>query len=224
MSDLHARFAAWVTEEPSPDLARDVAVHAAGCPDCLSLAASIDALHAIDIGAAPAPPLVPDRRSLPPIMIRVGRAAVALASLAIVVGAVAVGAGVLRSGPPGLAGGMPSVSADASASIAEGILGGVPDPPTATARPSELPTPSTTSSLAPGTTRLTPAPAPVPAGPLLTPAPTAAPPPPTPRPPAATPVPPTPTPTPTTAPTPTPSPVPTPTIAPSLPAESIPPP
>ena len=52
MTDLHERFGAWLAQSPDIDPARDVALHAAFCPDCQRDAAAVDGLAAIDVSAA----------------------------------------------------------------------------------------------------------------------------------------------------------------------------
>ena len=57
MNELHDEFDAWISAGANEDPPRDVALHASGCDICLRLAASFDALAAVDPGLAPAPPL-----------------------------------------------------------------------------------------------------------------------------------------------------------------------
>ena len=60
MDDLHQRFEAWLLDGAGGDPPRDLAVHAALCPECAPKIAAFDALAAIDVAAAgPPPPLLP---------------------------------------------------------------------------------------------------------------------------------------------------------------------
>jgi hypothetical protein len=218
VSELHSRFAAWVSEGAGDDLPRDLAVHAWGCPECLALASSLDALHAIDVGAAPEPPVLPSRRTIAPGAVRIGRAVAGLASIGFLVAAIVVGTGLLDPAPAEVVGEIETPMAIASASVAEGVLGGVPETPGSTTSPTSSPTLAATLP--------TPAPTAVPViGPIPTPTPAPAPPIGTPAStPTASPRPPTAAPTPTIAPTPTPPPPPTPTVQPTVPPRSLPPP
>jgi hypothetical protein len=212
VTELHARVATWVSEGADTELPRDLAIHAFSCDECLALAAGLDALHAVDVGAAPEPPTVSAGRSIQPAGLRVARAAAGLASIGLLAAAIVVGSGLLRPAPAGIAGG--PVTPSPSASIAEGVLGGVPETPST--EPSETAAPSATDA---------PEPSPSPAAtavpflpaPLPTPTPVVVPPAGTPRPtPAPTSAPPSPTPAPTAAPTATPPP-PSPSIRPTIP-------
>jgi hypothetical protein len=208
MTDLHDRFRAWLDDGPSGELPRDLALHASGCPACLQRAAALDALLAIDVGAAPMPPVhtlpVRNRRRLGALVPAVASSA---AVVAVVIAGIFAGSALFR-GPE------PSPVAAASESPVErgAVLGAgsgfVTVEPTAT--PDEAdPTPKRSTEATPaGPAPGEPAPTmgggpppPGPPGPQVTPAPTrgATPPPATPTPPPAatpTPVPPTPTPTP----------------------------
>ena len=56
----HQRFTDWLVVDPSGDPPRDLAVHAASCPECQRHIAAMDELAAVDLGLAgipPAPPL-----------------------------------------------------------------------------------------------------------------------------------------------------------------------
>jgi hypothetical protein len=55
--DLHDEFDLWIAAGGPAELPRDVAIHAWGCDECLAIAHAIDSLRAIDVAAAPRPPL-----------------------------------------------------------------------------------------------------------------------------------------------------------------------
>jgi hypothetical protein len=235
MNELHDEFDAWIAAGARGDPPRAVAMHASGCDACLHLAASFDALLAIDPGLAPPPPL----RAAPvsPLSrapIRIARSAAAAVAVMLVIGAGAiVGANVFR--PP-----LTDVVADVTpAPIAEGVLGAAGAPsltpsasasasasataspsgeasasasPTATPRPViAAVTPNPTMGGGPPPASAVPA-TPVPT-PRVTPAPT------TPAP-APSVAPATPTPAASAPPSPTPTPVPDPTPTPELPSSS----
>ena len=226
MNELHDEFDAWIAAGARDDPPRDVALHASGCEICLGLAASFDALLAIDPGMAPPPPL--RAAPLSPLAgapIRLARSAAAVVAVMLVIGAGAIlGANALRPREA-------ASVADPTATprLAEGVLGAAGGPSDAAApTASESASASATASLSPSPTSTprpiagAPTPNPtmgggpppasaIPATPVPTPRPTAAPtsnpPPPTPTPPP--PPPPTPTPPPTPSPTPEPTPTPT---------------
>lgn len=222
MTDLHARFAAWLAEAAPGDPPRDLALHASACPTCLARAAGIDALASVDPGMAPVPPqhvLGPSRATGVTSALR---AAAGITALGLLVLAVLVGANaVVGDASPG------GEAAFRAAGPDEGVLGaagGVAFTPTPEATPSATPTssddasPSGDASPTPASAdpAADPAPDPTRAGSIrtATPRPTSAPPTPTVSPTrqAATPTPsPTHTPSPTPAPTPSPTPAPTPT-------------
>jgi hypothetical protein len=56
MDDLHHRFEAWLVDGAGGEPPRDLAVHAALCPDCAARVAAFDALAAVDVAAAGPPP------------------------------------------------------------------------------------------------------------------------------------------------------------------------
>ena len=211
MSDLHEAFEAWLVRGARDELPRGMAVHASGCPDCLRAAGALDALAAIDPGAADMPPMrihtgrEPRRRALLPVM----------ATAAVVV--LAIGTGVV-AGRALLGSAATDDAAAASPTVREGVLGGqggsvwsagASPSPTAGASPTPTATPSPSSSVGTGpsgpdpTTGVDPPPV---TAPPSTPRPT-----PTPR--ATTPAP-TPTPTDQATPIPTIAPTPEPTAVP----------
>lgn len=215
MSDPHDRFAAWVADGAAGDLPRDVALHAAGCDECLAVAGALDALAAVNLDAVELPPMlaVPARGASPLATIaRRSAGAAALGLLALVVAALGSGWPLDQSPSTG------DAAALEPSARAEGVLGGAAGPspseddatPSPTGSPDATPTatndPAATSAAAPvqpaPTTRQIPT-----AGPTV---PAATPPPsatPTPVPSPSTPAP-TATPRPTTTPTPTPTPTP----------------
>ena len=62
--DPHSRFQAWLLNGPRGDPARDLALHASVCPDCMRWVAAQDALSGIDLGRARMPPWRPARPRL----------------------------------------------------------------------------------------------------------------------------------------------------------------
>ena len=220
MSDLHGRFAAWLTDGARADLPRDAALHASACDACLRDAAAFDALLAIDPGAAALPPLrAADAPRLAP---RLGmlRAGVGVAAVLLLAVSVGIGAGGLLDQRAELT--LPAVSPTPDG---EGILGGGGGPAattTATAEPSDSADPSASAEPSDDDPEPTPTIGLATAGPAATPRPSTiiTPPAGTPRPsgssvatpaPTAPPsLPPIATPTPTPALTPIPTPIPTP--------------
>jgi hypothetical protein len=217
--DLHERFVDWLADGAEGEPPRDLALHASSCEDCMRAVAAIESLRAIDVGAAPLPPLrrVAQGRPRPFAIARVtvGALAVILLAASVVIGA----SGLFRATPP----------ADEPASTAGDVLAGVPlddrrdrratDTPTPSPSPSASPTPSPSPTDAPSVEEATAAPPPpAPRTEAPQPPPTAAPQPPAPTVAPATPAPPPPTPVPTAPPpsiTPSPTiPEPTPTPAP----------
>ena len=211
MTELHEQFRAWLLTGARDVLARDVAVHASACPDCLRTAAAFDALSAVDPGAASAPGAwEPGARFWTPRAILVARTAAGVAAAALIIAAGFVAAGSLlgpraaqiaaRQSPQGEgvlgnAAGPPSASASATAKSSESSSA------SPTAEPSSPGAAATNPPMGggpPPISTLQPTPTPRPATVQPTPAPT---PRPTPRV--------TPTPVPTQVPTPVPTPVPT---------------
>ena len=125
MTDPHDRFQAWVVAFASGAArsapARDVALHARACEACLADIAALDALAALDVGAADAPVA----SAAPPVARRVAwlrpLAGIGAASLLVVTLIVGVGALRDRSGSPGAV----PVAEGTAAVRREGILGGV---------------------------------------------------------------------------------------------------
>lgn len=235
MNDPHDRFAEWLATGARGEPARDVALHASFCADCLRLAAALDALGRVDPGAVDLPVgVAPLPRTPDSVMLArraAGVAAVGLIGVAAVIG----GASLLdREDPPAIG------AAPTSTPFREGVLGGDGPPGTAFAEPTQSapsspstePSPSSTDTgpvpagtvTPPPRAAVTPRPPVVIIPPAGTPRPTVAPiatvtPRPsvavTPAPTAApTPTPPPPTPPPTPVPTPTPTAEPTPTPTP----------
>lgn len=87
--DLHERFVGWLLAGAEGDPPRDVAIHAALCPECGRWIAAQDALAGIDPGRAPLPP----SRALPraPGWRPVVRLAAATGSLLVIGGVGALG-------------------------------------------------------------------------------------------------------------------------------------
>lgn len=212
--ELHELFSEWVSTrgiEGAGDPPRDLALHAAGCERCLRSATAIDTLGAIDVGAAPPPPVRVAPADDPWRFLGVARYAVAGVALVLLAGTVAIGSSWLGSVRP-------TASTTLRSTPGEGVLAGVPSAivtPTPSQTPSTSPStresPSADASSAP--TEVAVAPTIVIPAPAYQPPP---PPPPTTAPtlaPTATPIPPTATPIPTSTPTvaPTASPTPTPT-------------
>lgn len=242
MSDLHDRFAAWLTDGARDDLTRDAALHASACESCLRDAAAFDALLTIDLGAAPVPPLATAgaRRWLPSLGVL--RAGVGVAAVLLLAVSVGLGTGGLLDRRDGVGSTLAS-----PALVGEGILGGVGGPSaspgssapneTATGEPSGSPDASEEPGASADATNPTPIPVVSSPRPVVTPGPTAITPPlGTPRPSsssAATPAPtavpsappsgtPTVTPEPTPVPTPEPTAVPTPTPVPDSDGDGVP--
>ncbi|MCV0404018.1 MAG: hypothetical protein K5924_09985 [Chloroflexi bacterium] len=241
MSDVHDRFDAWLDSAGQPELARDVAMHASGCDRCLRQAIAIDGLLTIDVGHAPAPPVL-DPGAIGTFTTS-SRSQMRLGAWALAV-SVVVAAGVMGiTNLPGLIA-EPTTALDPPAPTAEGILGGGPEPSTLpgsasavsseSARPprpspTESPTasPSPTEAERPEVATVTPRTAaptidstvgPIPTTPVPTPRPTiTAPATPSPTPSSPSPTPPTPSPTPPPTPSPSPTPEPTPSPQPSEP-------
>lgn len=137
--DLHARFDDWLVAGAEGEPPRDLAVHASGCDSCLRSLAAIDSLQAIDIGAAPSPPLgmvaPAGRESLArTLRYAVGAVAVVLLGTSVAIGA----SGLLRPTPLG--------SDQAVPSPAEGVLAGVPSASATPQAASEQPTASASDS------------------------------------------------------------------------------
>jgi hypothetical protein len=205
MNELHDEFDAWIAAGARGDPPRAVAMHASGCDACLHLAASFDALLAIDPGLAPPPPLraapVSPLSSAP---MRIARSAAAAVAVMLVIGAGAiVGANVFR--PP-----LTDVVADVTpAPIAEGVLGAAGAPsltPSASGSASATASPSGEASAS-----ASPTATPRPVIAAVTPNPTMGG-----GPPPASAVPATPVPTPRVTPAPT-TPAPAPSVAPATP-------
>ncbi|HET6649281.1 MAG TPA: hypothetical protein VFH79_03905 [Candidatus Limnocylindria bacterium] len=231
MNELHDEFDAWIAAGAREEPPRDVALHASGCQVCLGLAASFDALLAIDPGLAPPPPL--RAAPLSPLAgapLRIARSAAAAMAVMLVIGAgVIVGANALR---PRESASVVEPSASPTPRLAEGVLGAATGPSeTAAATASTSASPSSSASASPTPTATprpvagAPTPRPtmgggpppasaIPATPVPTPRPTVAP---TSAPTAAPTAAPTPPPTPTPTPSPTPTPTPEPTTPPTPP-------
>jgi len=62
--DPHSRFQTWLLNGPRGDPARDQALHASVCPECMRWVAAQDALSGIDLGRARMPPWRPTRPRL----------------------------------------------------------------------------------------------------------------------------------------------------------------
>lgn len=225
MSDLHGRFAAWLTDGARGELPRDAALHASACDDCRVAAAAFDALLAIDPGAAALPPVHAAEPS--PLAPRLGmlRAGVGVAAVLLLAVSVGIGAGGLLDQRTQLAAPDASLAPDGEGVLAGGGAPATPATPTTETSPSGVPS---ASAAAPDGE-----PAPTPDIGLATPGAVATPlPSPTITPPAGTPppsssssptttptavpsLPPIATPKPTPIPTPVPTPVPTPTPEPT---------
>jgi hypothetical protein len=206
--DLHDLFGQWITTRAAElieDPPRDLALHAAGCDRCLRLAAAIDMLDGIDVGAAAIPPLITvPTRNEPGTLGPLARSAAISAALVLgAATAAAVGSSWLAGARPAGGGAQPS-------SPGEGVLAGVPSE-TASSRP----TPSRTTR---ASQRETPTPEPSGTSPDESPALPAflPPPPPAPLPPPPTTTPATAAPSITAAPTPTATLVPSPTAVPTV--------
>lgn len=221
--DVHERFDDWLMAGAEGEPPRDLAVHASGCDACLSALAATESLQAIDIAAAPLPPVAVAAAGS-------GGAAHTLRNAAGALAVVVLGTSV-SIGLSGFLGPPPLGSDSGTSSPGEGVLAGVPSVPAASQTPSPTPSASAKESTAPRASptherptaelataapqvlpHITPAPQPPgtprpTAGPVRTPTPTAAP--------TATPIPtppPTPSASPSVAPTPTEEPSPSPTI------------
>lgn len=141
MSDPHGRFLAWLLDGGQGDPPRDLAVHAALCATCMDWVAAHDALHRIDVGRAPLPPLHPSAVTRPSALHQAVRFAAAAASMLLVAAAIVLGASQILAGragnEPGPTGGVlaASGSPEPSASAASGHTGtpgqGLTQPPPA---------------------------------------------------------------------------------------------
>ncbi|MDP9271498.1 MAG: hypothetical protein M3P14_11115 [Chloroflexota bacterium] len=206
--DLHERFVGWLLAGAEGDPPRDVAIHAALCPECGHWIAAQDALAGIDPGRAPLPPSRALAQAAPgwrPVV----RLAAATGSLLVIGGVGALGASQLMGSQTGTtqevlaATGTPEATARAPTGLGGKVTAGAAasqteaaSSPTSTTRRAPRPTRSASATKA-ATAHATSSSA---VTTKRTSAPTA-----TPRPtPAATP---TDTPTPTPAATPTPTPV-----------------
>ena len=203
-SDPHLRFDEWLLAGARGEPARDLALHASVCPDCVARIVALDMLAAVDPGLAPLPPSAALR--LRPARGRRGVGYYAGAFAVLAIAAVLTGlVGLQFIDLHALTG---TAGADVDATPAQGVLGGTGQPsPTPIPRPSGRAAASGVSSASsePADTP-TPVPQP-PVAPAATPRP-ATPEPATPAPtPNATPVA-TAAPTPTVTPTPTPAPLP----------------
>jgi hypothetical protein len=98
MDDPHERFQAWLLLGTPGDPARDLALHASVCPDCLRWISAYDALTTIDVGRARLPPWK-SRQRRPTAMLRVGRLVAVAASLVLLGWAIAFGVSQLLAGP-----------------------------------------------------------------------------------------------------------------------------
>ena len=210
MNELHDRFAAWLREGARDEIARDVAVHASGCQQCLRRAEAIDALQAIDPGRASPPP--PDATGAALSIPRFEPSAQAIGGGAVVLLALVVGLAASRFlvGTPStnrpattdtptpagrVLGGGPTDDASPSASVSPSPRGGListtPDPsPAIRPSPSDAapqPVPVPPPAVPPPVASLTPRPATAAPTPTPTPSPTPSP--------TATPLPPSPSPT-----------------------------
>lgn len=94
----HERFLGWLLAGGLGDPARDLALHASVCPDCIRWVAAHDALASIDLGRAGMPPWRP-RRPRPSAALRVGRLVALTAALVLVGWGIAFGASRLLAGP-----------------------------------------------------------------------------------------------------------------------------
>ena len=101
----HDRFRSWLTGGAVAELPRDVALHASACDDCLRLAAGLDALTAVNAGAAGAPPTLARPMRSPFIGTAIARTAAGIAAVGFVAVATAIGVGsLIPRGGGGLAG------------------------------------------------------------------------------------------------------------------------
>ena len=96
--DPHSRFQAWLLNGPRGDPARDLALHASVCPDCMRWVAAQDALSGIDLGRARMPPWRPARPRLSTAG-RVARLVAVTATLVLLGWGIAFGARQLTTGP-----------------------------------------------------------------------------------------------------------------------------
>ena len=86
--DPHSRFQAWLLNGPRGDPARDLALHASVCPECMRWVAAQDALSGSDLG-----------RPRLSTAVRVARLVAVTATLALLGWGIAFGARQLTSGP-----------------------------------------------------------------------------------------------------------------------------
>jgi hypothetical protein len=235
VTELHRAFGDWLAAGAPDPLSREVAIHAAGCADCMRLANGLSALHAIDLSTAEAParPVPGASRVSSGPMIRRGLGAAAAALLV-----VSIGVAVLTDADDGF---VAIVTGSPDPTLREQVLAGspgegLPTPPArdgspvpSTPSPSPSAEPTGTASGGVGGINFPPSftPFPVtfgpplpgpsqPAGPVIgPPLPTAPPANPTPAPTPVPTQPPVPTPVPTPVATPVPTPAPTPTPVPT---------
>ena len=95
--DPHSRFQAWLLNGPRGDPARDLALHASVCPECMRWVAAQDALSGIDLGRARMPPWRPTRPRLSTAG-RVARLVAVTATLVLLGWGIAFGARQLMTG------------------------------------------------------------------------------------------------------------------------------
>jgi hypothetical protein len=233
----HQRFTDWLVASPSGDPPRDLAVHAAGCPDCQRRITAMDELATVDLGLAGVPPA-------PPLADIVWWSTAARRGAVLGVGLAVVAALAFAGWSSFLAPDQPLAATDPTPTQA--VQGGVsstqPSPPPSSGEslvpssleaspsgaatptippflgppaPGQTPFPQVPPTSAPGAT-LQPGTTPPPSSPVPSPQPTRPPTPaptrpPTPAPTPAPTAPPTPAPTPPPTPEPTPPPTPEPT-------------
>jgi len=98
--DPHSRFQAWLHNGPRGDPARDQALHASVCPECMRWVAAQDALSGIDLGRARMAPWRPTRPR-PSTAGRVARLVAVTATLVLLGWGIAFGARQLTRPAPG---------------------------------------------------------------------------------------------------------------------------
>jgi len=118
--DPHSRFQTWLLSGPRGDPARDLALHASLCPECMRWVAAHDALTGIDLGRARMPPW---RSTRPRLSMgwRVARLVAVTASLVVLGWGIAFGARQLTSGTGDRSGQVLSATGRPGASISPSV-------------------------------------------------------------------------------------------------------
>ena len=121
----HQRFTDWLVAGSSGDPPRDLAVHAASCPECQRRIAAMDGLATVDLGLAGIPPAPPLAEGFGwPVAAR--RSAVLVGGLALFAALAFAGWRTFLASPPAVAGNDPSPT--------QAVLGGTGSPQPSSSR------------------------------------------------------------------------------------------